>query len=132
MGYSTELFCNISFNRETFNERGEVLDKIHEFELYLQIAKDHLRNLVMMTEPQKYCPEDYDTIIWVNNEFRDRMEEIEEYTIELYKLRTLLDNWDYCHNKDGLAIDFPENVSWDKAFLEGDFVRTVNHPNLYE
>ena len=30
MGWSTELFCNVSYNKETFNSRGEVEDKISD------------------------------------------------------------------------------------------------------
>ena len=95
MGWSTELFCNISFNRETFNSKIEVQDKIEETKTYIQNAKDHLRDLLMMTEPGKFCPENYDPLIWMHNEFRDSMDLIEEYLVELYKLNLLLSNWDW-------------------------------------
>ena len=74
MGWSTKLFCNISFNRETFNSKIEVQDKIEEIETYIQNAKDRLRDLLMMTEPGKFCPENYDPLIWMRNEFQERME----------------------------------------------------------
>lgn len=129
MGWSTELFCNISFNRETFNSEIEVQDKIEETKTYIQNAKDHLRDLLMMTEPGKFCPENYDPLIWMRNEFQDSMDLIEEYSVELYKLNLLLSNWDACHEKDGLAISPPEGVGWQTAFLDGDFVRTTKYPN---
>lgn len=129
MSWSTELFCNITFNRETFNSKGEVQDRIEETENYLQIAKNHLRNLVMMTEPRKFCPENYDPLIWLNNEYEDLLNLVEEYSVELYKLRTLLDSWDYCHDENGLAINPPDNITWKTSFLDGNFVRTVKHPN---
>lgn len=82
-----------------------------------------------MTEPNKFCPEGYDPINWVSAEYNDNIGLIEEYTIELYKLNLLLENWDACHNKEGLAIDPPENIHWDIAFLSGDFIKSIKHPN---
>lgn len=129
MSWSTELFCNITFNRETFNSKREVEDKIEEFEACLQNTKDHLRNLLTMTELGKFCPENYDPLIWMRNEYRDSMDLIEEYSIELYKLNLLISNWDACHNKEGLAINPPEDIKWDSAYLSGDFVNSVKYPN---
>lgn len=129
MSWSTELFCNITFNRETFNSRGEVQAKIADTEVYLQNAKDHLRDLLMMTEPSKFCPENYDPLIWMRNEFQDAMDSVEEYSVELYKLRILLVNWDACHDDNGLAINPPDGISGETAFLDGDFVKTIKCPN---
>lgn len=129
MGWCTDLYCNISFNRETFNSKIEVQDRIEETKTYLQNSKDQLRNLVMMTEPQKFCPENYDPMIWLNGELWDLLDSIEEYSIDLYKLQLLLENWDSCHNEEGLAIEPPEGITWETTFLDGDFVRTVKCPN---
>lgn len=129
MSWNTELFCNITFSRETFNYKSEVEDRIEETEKLLQTMKDQIRNFVMMTEPRKFCPENYDPLIWINNEYEDLMASIEEYSIELYKLRILLDNWDNCHEKDGLAICPPDDITWKTAFLDGDFVKTTKYPN---
>lgn len=132
MGWSTELFCNITFNRDTFNTKFEVQNKIDETKTYLQNAKDHLRDLLMMTEPGKFCPENYDPLIWMRNEFQDSIEEIEDYSVELYKLNLLLTNWDACHNDSGLAINHPDGIDWNTAFLDGDFIRTVKYPDINE
>ena len=129
MSCSTKLFCNITFSRETFNSKSEVEDRIEETERFLQITKDQIRNFVMMTEPRKFCPENYDPLIWINNEYEDLMASIKDYSIELYKLRTLLNNWDNCHEEDGLAICPPDNITWKTAFLDGDFVNTIKCPN---
>lgn len=129
MSWNTRLFCSIEFNRETFNSKGEVRDRIEELEMYLQNSKDHLRDLLMMTEPSKFCPENYDPLIWMRNEFQDAVDTIEEYSIEIYKLNLLLDNWDSCHNEDGLAINPPDEVTYKTAYLNGDFVNSVKYPN---
>lgn len=129
MGWSTELFCNITYNRETFNSKYEVKDRIEEIEQYLKISEGRLRDFSMMTEPQKFCPENYDPLIWIRNEVQDAIDEIEEYSIELYKLNLLLENWDNCHNEEGLAIEPPEGITWKTPFLSGDFVKTDKCPN---
>lgn len=128
MSWSTELFCNITFNRETFNSKGEVEERIEEIERYSQSVRDQIRDLAMITEPQKFCPENYDPIIWLRNEIQDSLDALEECTIDLYKLNLLLENWDSCHDEKGLAIESPDGVR-DSVFLEGDFVKTTKCPN---
>lgn len=128
MGWSTELFCNVTFSRETFNSKSEVEERIEEIERYSQSVRDQIRDLAMMTEPQKFCPENYDPIIWVRNEIQDSLDALEECTIDLYKLNLLLENWNSCHNENGLAIEPPDGVR-QGAFLTGDFVRTTEYPN---
>lgn len=127
MSWSTELFCNISFSRETYNDKFEVEDRIKELEKLIQIVKNGIRDLVIMTEPSKYCPNDYEPICWVVNTFNDSIELMEEYTIELYKLNLLLDNWDECHDINGLAINPPENITYKSAYLSGDFINCINN-----
>jgi len=63
------------------------------------------------------------------------MEEIEEYQYDNWKLQLLLDDWENCHNEEGLAIEIPDD-DWfydsksyhSKAYFEGDFVYTDRHP----
>lgn len=130
MGWSTELFCNISFNKETFNNKFEVEDKIKELNEYIKTAASTIRDLVIMTEPNKMfkTTEETDVYSALINEYNAQMELIEEYIIEKYKLSMLLDNWDNCHSKEGLAIDPPDNIEWDTAYLSGDFIKSVKYP----
>ena len=134
MGWSTELFCNISFNRKTYNSIYEVEKDIDECKSMIQLYIDKLRTLAVMTEPQKMlnckdCEEnDIDPIDVINTEFNRIIEELDDYKFELFRLEYLRDNWEYCHNKEGLAINPPKDISWDTAYLDGDFVRTIEHP----
>lgn len=123
MGWSTNLFCNIEFNRQTYNTRNEVLDRIEEVKQCLKTTEDYLRSLVLITEPNKFCTEDCDPLNWLNVEFQENIKLYEEYIIELYKLDLLLNNWDACHNKEGLAINTPKGVNYGSAFLNGDFIK---------
>lgn len=129
MAWSTNLFCNIEFNRETFNSKDEVSNKIEELESYIETAKKSLRDLTVITEPNKFCPKDEDPLCWLITEFNGQISLIEEYSVELYKLYKLLDSWDKCHDINGLAIDPPNNIQYDTVYLTGDFVRTIKHPN---
>ena len=128
MGWSTELFCNISFNRKTYNSLGEVESDIEETKDILQRYKDKIKAYAVMTEPDKmikFDDESYDNLLsQVNDEVSDMLEEMEEYYYELIKLEYLRDNWDNCHTKEGLAINPPKEITWDTAYLEGDFVRS--------
>ena len=66
MGWQTDLFCNITFNRETYNNLYEVEDRISELEGYVNTCKKEIRNLAIMTEPEKfYNKEDYNIVISV-------------------------------------------------------------------
>lgn len=130
MGWSTELFCNVSYNRETFNSREEVEDKISDLDKYIESCKKTIRDMALMTEPTKFMDKDSDTnpYYFVTGQVEDNLELLEEYTIERYKLSVLLDNWNNCHNKEGLAIYPPDNMDGNTAYLCGDFVKSTKYP----
>ena len=134
MGWSTELFCNISFNRKTYNSLYEVESDIEEMKDILQRYKDKIKAYAVMTEPDKmikFDDESYDNLLsQVNDEVSDMLNEMEEYYSELIKLQYLKENWDNCHDEKGLAIAAPENIHWDTAYLEGDFVKSNKNNNV--
>ena len=136
MGWSTELFCNISFNRKTYNSLGEVESDIEETKDILQRYKDKIKSYAVMTEPDKmikFDDESYDNLLsQVNDEVSDMLEEMEEYYYELIKLECLRDNWDNCHTKEGLAINAPEEITWETAYLDGDFIKGTKNNNQNE
>ncbi len=122
MSWSTELFCNVSYNRKSYKNRYEVEEEINDIKKYINRCKKSIRDLVIMTEPNKFCPKENDPIIWITNEVEDLLNIVEESTIELYKLELLLDNWDNCHDKDGKPINSPDNIEWNTAYIDGDFI----------
>ena len=136
MGWSTELFCNISFNRKTYNSLGEVESDIEEMKDILQRYKDKIKAYAVMTEPDKmikFDDESYDNLLsQVNDEVSDMLEEMEEYYYELIKLEYLRDNWNNCHTKEGLAINAPEEITWETAYLDGDFIKGTKNNNQNE
>ena len=136
MGWSTELFCNISFNRKTYNSLGEVESDIEEIKDILQRYKDKIKAYAVMTEPDKmikFDDESYDNLLsQVNDEVSDMLEEMEEYYYELIKLKYLRNNWNNCHTKEGLAINAPEEITWETAYLDGDFIKGTKNNNQNE
>lgn len=134
MGWSTELFCNISYNRQTFNSRYEVEDALEDVNKSIDRIQAELRDLALMTEPEKLLvtkrDDDDSSIYWqIKRTVEDDLEMLREDVVERYKLNILLEEWDRCHHKDtGLAKYPPENCDWDKAYLCGDFVKSDKYP----
>lgn len=127
MGWETRLFTSISYNRKTYNYKHEVESDIEQLDDLITLYKNKLRNLVMMTEPQKFCGED-DPLYYLENNYSEVMEELEECIVERDRLHILLGSWDECHNDEGLAINPPDDIDWYTSYLDGDFIRTVKHP----
>ena len=134
MGWQTDLFCNLTFNRQTFNSISAVDDKIDELTETIKFNEGVLKELALITEPDKllHLEEGEDPIDKIRRMVRDSLEELEEDYIERWKLEILKDNWNHCHNEEGLAINPPECAVWPNAYLDGDFVKYVKHPNGYE
>ena len=130
MSTQTDLFCRISLFGETYNSLDKVEIGIREASQAIKEAKNEIRDLVMMTEPQKMlsvdsCDNVYDKVVRRLNQCFDTIIESND---ELFKLEHLKANWDACHDKDtGLAIPLPECIDYDAAFLEGDFIKSIKN-----
>lgn len=128
MGYCTELFCNVYFHNETFNHISQVDSRIDEVKKDMQDAENRLAQLVFMTEPNKFYTEG-DVMYQIENDVRECIDVIKANQYELVKLEILKENWEYCHNDKGLAISPPENISYDTAYLDGDYIRSTRNPD---
>lgn len=124
MGWSTDLFCNISFHKKTYNTKYEVQDEIDELEGLIKLCEDRIKAFALITEPKKFCSEEEDPQLYLSMGVQENLQELQDYYIEKYKLEMLLDNWDNCHDVKGLAIEPPAGVHYDSAFLSGDFVKS--------
>ena len=134
MGWQTDLFCNLTYNRKTFNSLSEVDDEIADLTETIEYHEGVLKELAFMTEPNKllHLEEDEDLIYKIRGMVKESLEELEESYIERWKLEILRENWKCCHNEKGLAINPPECAVWPNAYIDGDFVKSVKHPNGYE
>ena len=125
MGWATYLMCTMEFYKEAYKTKYEVEQEIEESKRIIEVCEKDLQSFGIMTEPQKFCPEENDPIIWVRNEIEDNIQLIKEETIKLYKLETLLEEWDKCHDDKGNAIVPKDKKLWDKVYMDGDFIDTV-------
>lgn len=130
MGWQTDLFCNVSFNRKTYNSLYEVESDLEEIQKCIATCEEELRDMAIMTEPEKmYNKEDYcSPYDFVHQTVHNNLELLREYYVDEYKLYLLKDNWDACHDGVGLAIP-PKDLEYDAAFLDGDFIKTIDNPN---
>ena len=132
MGWSTDLVCTISFNKKTYDSLYDVENDINELKEAIKNAKGAIRDAVLMTEPDKmYDKETYASPYdYLKDMYETNMEMLEEYMYDLFKLEYLRDNWNKCHDvSTGLAIDPPDDVKYDSAFLSGDFIKSIKCPN---
>lgn len=130
MGWQTDLVCRISFDNKTYNDLYEVEEDIATNKKIVQDAKKQLHDLAIMTEPKKFFNEEDGEILWqIQKKVDECLEIIDDYMMDLHDLYLLRDNWDNCHNKDGLAKAIPKDFEWNTAYLDGDFIKTDENPN---
>lgn len=120
MSWSTELYCNVSFNRETFNTKYEVEQALENVKADIISYEEEIKALVYMTEPQKFYNVEDNMYYELRSRTNELLELLSENYIMQYKLSLLLYNWDKCHDKDGLAIAPPDDI---KPYLWGDFIK---------
>ena len=127
MSQSTRLFTTINFAGKTYNSLNEVRIELQDIEIRINDLKSNLRVIAYMTEPNKMKPEDATASEYLDANVNYLYTEFEELFVKRYKLEMLLEEWDKCHNNEGLGINPPDDVKY-KSFIDGDFVYTVKHP----
>ena len=127
MSQSTRLFTTINFAGKTYNSINEVRVELKDTETRIEELKSTLRVLAYMTEPNKMKPDDATVSEYLDANVNYLYTEFEELFIKRFKLEMLLEEWDECHNSEGLGINPPDDVKY-KSFIDGDFVYTVKHP----
>ena len=68
-----------------------------------------------------------DTFEWIGSKLSCYFKELEECYYEKFTLELLLENWDKCHNEEGLAIPPPDDMEYDTAYLDGDYIETTKN-----
>ena len=127
MSQSTRLFTTINFAGKTYNSLIEVRIELQDIEIRINDLKSNLRVLAYMTEPNKMKPEDATVSEYLDANVNYLYTEFEELFVKRYKLEMLLDEWDKCHNNEGLGINPPDEIKY-RSFIDGDFVYTEKHP----
>lgn len=131
MGWSTELFTNITYNRKSYNHLSEVESDYENVCDMIKHCEEDLRSLALITEPKKFCDEEQDPMWYLTYKVNENLKELEELYIEKFKLGILIDEWKNCHDEEGYAVPHPENIHWNTAFLDGDFIRTKDNKDNF-
>lgn len=127
MSQSTRLFTTINFAGKTYNYLDDVRVELQDIETRIEDLKSNLRVLAYMTEPNKMKPKDATASEYLDANVNYLYTEFEELFVKRYKLEMLIEEWDKCHDNEGLGINPPDDVKY-KSFIDGDFVYTVKHP----
>lgn len=127
MSQSTRLFTTINFAGKTYNSINDVRIELQDTEIRINDLKSNLRVLAYMTEPNKMKPEEVSVSEYLDANVNYLYTEFEELFVKRYKLEMLIEEWDKCHNNEGLGINPPDDVKY-KSFIDGDFVYTEKHP----
>lgn len=134
MGWGTNLTTQLYYSRKTYNSKYEVQQDYDDEDKMINTLKSELKNLAIMTEPQKWIPKDElescDPMYYISNRVEQILQDLEDAIIDKWRYGILLDNWENCHNQDtGLGKEEPEDWKYDTAYISGDFVKTDKHPN---
>lgn len=133
MGFGTYLKTDLYFSHKTFNMRREVEEELDKVKESIRLSKERIKQFALMTEPNKFCPKDNDPLWWVSNELEEILSALEEEMVDEFKLEMLLENWDDCHDENGLAIPDPNDKDGQShSYLDGDYVNTIDTPSVQE
>lgn len=128
MAWETDALIKVSFSRRTFNCKADVESFIEEKKGEIDIAKKTLCTLAYMTEPKKFCDEEYDPAWWIQRQLDEALETIEVNGYWIGVADHVLEAWDTMHHPDnGLALSDINRGSFDKLQrINGDFVKTCD------
>ena len=137
MGWGTTLYLSHYFSRKTYDNKWQVENDLKEAKSILEDAEKRLMQLAFITDPSKFMlrehtEEGIDAAEWLNFRLRDLFEQYKDAHYDVIWLEELLQNWDKCHDVNGLAISNPDECAWGKAYLDGDFIKTVEYPEQGE
>ena len=126
MGFGTYLISPIYFSKETYQSRYQVEKDLKNVRNSIADYKATLKSLVLITEPQKFCPKDENPLSWIQEYTDEILEALEWLYVDEYKLSMLLDAWDKCHDKNNNGIVPAEPLKiWDMYYCGGDFIKEV-------
>lgn len=133
MGWGTSLYSEIYFDRLTLDTKNKVEECLEKVQGDLLYCRTRIKNLVLMTEPNKFFTDPtQDLIITLNNEVDELLEWYDDLVILESKLHQLLYEWDELVDEDGkikihsVVVDESEpSDHYVKPILTGDFINLV-------
>ena len=126
MGYEVWTTRETYICGETFRTKEELMGRIKTCEQDIENCKARLKTLVFMTEPKKFYKED-DVMIYVERDFEEIMEELEDNLITLTRLWKFEEAWDKTHDSEGRSIlpVNPLDLKNRKDYMGGDCMKYI-------
>ena len=126
------MSCEVWVSKDIFicgtslRSKSELKSQIEECRESIQNVKEKLRSLVMMTDPQKFFPNEDDIMFRLNNDFDELMDEYDSAQIKLTLLQEFEDSWNTTHDEKDRAI-LPLNPLDLKrnSYMGGDYVNYI-------
>lgn len=110
-------------NHVIFGSREQLEEFIDDKKSTIDYCKQKLHSYVLMTEPKKFIPDEYDPVVYLNNEFNELWEMLDESMYWLAFAQRLLRFWDNFHDEKGNVIYNPILQDTDScAYLCGDYI----------
>ena len=123
MSQETNALTIVRLNYVSIGTLGELEDYIEDQDQTITMAKERLRTLVVMTEPQKFCGEN-DPLNFVESEYQNWMEMLEEALENRLRAELIRDNWENMTNKSHHPILKPHTYKMrEMCCIDGDFVK---------
>ncbi len=92
MSWGTSFVADIYISRAIYNKIEDLNEAIDNLNESIDKLKVDLKNLAIST-PKSITPDEYEPLEYVNFKVEDIIELYEDYTIRLYKLELLRDNF---------------------------------------
>lgn len=127
MGWSTTLYTGIEFYKETIASKGQAQELLDDTNNDIAALEGKLKSLALMTEPKKFCDDDYDPLTWTLNETTECLEELNALYIRRFKLNLYIENFDDAYDAEkGVFKKVPAEVADkndDHSYITGDFIK---------
>lgn len=132
MGWETRALVEINFNRKTYNSIYEVKNDLDDAKDSLERIKKRIQNLVMITEPKKFCEDGDEPVWWLEQQTKDALEDYEDTHSEVLRLEYLVRAWDKMHDPETRkALPLPKDAEGkeimmdDLQRIDGDFIHVL-------
>ena len=119
MGWQTDVLTQIVFNRETYNCLYEVEEEIESNNKIIRQLVDEIVVMALSRPEDLLLHNEEMTILDCLQELKDKIESLQGYSINNYKLECLKENFDL---RSGDFIDNPNNKEAIKKWLIDNYI----------
>lgn len=119
MGWQTDVLTQVVFNRETYNCLYEVEEEIESNNKIIRQLIDEIVVMALSRPEDLLLHNEEMTILDCLQELKDKIESLQEYSINNYKLECLKENFNL---RSGDFIDNPNKKGAIKKWLIDNYI----------